>query len=392
MPPATRIHAIDIFRGLTILTMVWVNDLFFIGDIPAWMKHMPTEVDGMTFVDVVFPAFLFIVGMSIHFAAAARGESGTGSLRFWQHVGIRTLGLLVIGVFMVNSEEMNPDLMRVPRALWDGLLYLAVVLLWNQYPRDADPTRQRLFTGLRLLGILLLLMLAMLYRKGSPEAPSGMTPSWWGILGLIGWAYLYATLVYMLARQNPTALVAALALCIGLVLGLKSPTLPLPAWLGWLRGQAGHLAHTALVLAGTIAALGVRDRQGRAAIGYLLLLAVLLAIGGFALRPFFGISKNLATPAWVLYCAAICSALFAGVYWLTDLRSWQRWAAWLQPAGRNPLLTYILPPAFYGIVGSSYLPAAWEQGVPGILRAVVFTALVLLVSGLLTQRGVRLHL
>ena len=44
--------------------MVFVNDLAGVSDIPAWMKHVAADADSMTFVDVVFPAFLFIVGMA----------------------------------------------------------------------------------------------------------------------------------------------------------------------------------------------------------------------------------------------------------------------------------------------------------------------------------------
>jgi predicted acyltransferase len=48
--------------------MIFVNELAAVHDIPQWMKHMPRDADAMSFVDVVFPGFLFIVGMSIPFA------------------------------------------------------------------------------------------------------------------------------------------------------------------------------------------------------------------------------------------------------------------------------------------------------------------------------------
>ena len=74
MNRSNRILSIDIFRGLTIFLMVFVNDLAGVSDIPAWMKHVPADFDGMTFVDVVFPAFLFIVGMAVPFAVKNRLE------------------------------------------------------------------------------------------------------------------------------------------------------------------------------------------------------------------------------------------------------------------------------------------------------------------------------
>ena len=49
-----------------------VNELAGVHDIPQWMRHMPKDADTMSFVDVVFPGFLFIVGMSIPFAINRR--------------------------------------------------------------------------------------------------------------------------------------------------------------------------------------------------------------------------------------------------------------------------------------------------------------------------------
>ncbi len=62
-----RIVSVDVLRGLTILLMIFVNDLG--PHAPSWMHHIkPSSADGMTLADVVFPAFLFIVGVSIPLA------------------------------------------------------------------------------------------------------------------------------------------------------------------------------------------------------------------------------------------------------------------------------------------------------------------------------------
>ena len=84
-----RVLSIDVFRGLTMLVMIFANDLDMahIQDVPNWMKHavyatpkIPADkVNHITFVDVLAPAFLFIVGSAIPLAfrkRLLRGDSG----------------------------------------------------------------------------------------------------------------------------------------------------------------------------------------------------------------------------------------------------------------------------------------------------------------------------
>jgi heparan-alpha-glucosaminide N-acetyltransferase len=63
-----RIESIDFLLAHTMLLMIFVNDLGSLNNIPAWLEHKEPGVDGISLADVVFPAFLFIVGLSIPFA------------------------------------------------------------------------------------------------------------------------------------------------------------------------------------------------------------------------------------------------------------------------------------------------------------------------------------
>jgi heparan-alpha-glucosaminide N-acetyltransferase len=71
-----RVTSIDIFRGLTMALMIFVNELSSIKGLPWWNYHMPENANGMTYVDMVFPAFLFILGMSVPLAVEQRLKKG----------------------------------------------------------------------------------------------------------------------------------------------------------------------------------------------------------------------------------------------------------------------------------------------------------------------------
>src|SRR5882757_4362970 len=80
-PRAPRITSIDALRGFVMFTMIFVNDLAGAPKrlVPDWMVHFSDRHrggSGMTFVDLVFPGFLFIVGMSIPFALGSRLNKG----------------------------------------------------------------------------------------------------------------------------------------------------------------------------------------------------------------------------------------------------------------------------------------------------------------------------
>jgi hypothetical protein len=97
-----RIASVDALRGLTILLMIFVNDLG--KGAPSWMHHIqPPNADGMTLADVVFPAFLFIVGVSIPLAFERALEAGRSKAAQLGHVLVRTAALLVMGVIVLNG-------------------------------------------------------------------------------------------------------------------------------------------------------------------------------------------------------------------------------------------------------------------------------------------------
>ncbi len=407
--PKDRVLSIDVFRGLTIFTMVFVNDVGKLREIPSWMRHARPGTDAMTFVDLVFPAFLFIVGMSIPFALGRRLSSGQSRLRVGAHVVVRTLALLIIGVFMVNMPRFDPDAAGISKSLWVLLVYLSVILLWNAYPR-CQGWRRRLFITLRLAGAAGLVILAAVYRGSEANGTTWMQTSWWGILGLIGWAYLVACITCSVFRRQTAGLVGALALFVAMWIGdragafaLLGERLHMPGAMAhirdyvWLGGHVG--GHSAIAVAGVIVASlfldGSPAATPRKRIVWVLVFAGMLFAGGFLLRPLYGISKNDATPTWCLYSAGFSCLIYIVLYWLVDLHGATAWAFFLQPAGANPLLAYILPDLLYSFlaaVGVTYHRTHWNAGATAVARSLVFALAVVALTGLLGRLRVRLHI
>ena len=123
--------------------------------------------------------------------------------------------------------------------------------------------------------------------------------------------------------------------------------------------------------------------------------ATVFAIGmlaaGWLLTP-LGISKIRETPTWCLYCAGSSTLIFAALYWICDVRKRTGWAFFARPAGANTLLTYLLPDFFYFAFGASSIETHFDQGWPGVVKTVVFTAVMLATSAVLTRCKVRMQL
>jgi len=382
---ADRVLAIDVFRGLTILVMIFVNTLAGVRGMPAWMDHMPADVDGMTFVDVVFPAFLFIVGMSIPFALAQREAQGDTPLQLWRHIGLRALGLIVLGVFMVNAEEgYNEHAMHMSIYLWSLLFYACAILIWSVHRFE----HKAISVALRLTGIAGLVALAAIFRGGE-HGDVYLAPQWWGILGLIGWAYLIAGAFYRVTRGSVAWLLVAVAACVAYYCIGHMDALKESPFVQLLFSQSDDASHASIVLCGLVTSLiffgrdnpvSLSVRFARAAV-----LAAALVAGGAVLRPYFRISKIYATPTWCLYSAAICIVLFALLYWIVDLKKIQAWARFFKPAASNPLLTYIIPYIVYAWMQYMHwrLPDILGRGAPGLIWAASYAvAVMLLVVGL----------
>ena len=377
-----RISSIDIMRGLTLLLMLFVNDLNM-KVAPAWLGHMKADFDGMGLADWVFPGFLFIVGMAIPFALSGRLNKGEPVSKIFLHIIVRTISLLIIGVLMLNSGRVNPETTGMGKDLWALLMYVSVFFVWNDYPAER---KKMLFTILRAAGVAALIFLVIIFRSGSADDPGWLITGWWGILGLIGWGYLVASLIYLATRDSIAATTLAVLFFLAVnildasgMLGFLDPVRPALGII--IQGNV-----PLIVLTGMLAGVLIRKMQDS---GYERILLLFVALGvlslasGFILRNWFIISKIMATPSWGMICSGISFLVFALIYWLADVKGYRKWAAFVSPAGKHSLTTYLAPDILYHAIWMSAIPVLiYKQSSEPLVVIIGSIAWALLMAGL----------
>ena len=412
--PTKRVVSIDVFRGLTMLVMIFVNDLDMAGirNVPNWLKHaslavpnIPRELlNHITFVDLIAGAFIFIVGAAVPLSFHRRQLKGESGWRLAGHVLLRTISLLIMGVFMGNMRSRAiVEPIGISHAAWSVLMLLGLALVWNNYPK-ADGWRRAGFLALRAAGIALLVGLAVIYRKHSGETLVGMNYTNWFVLGTLGWAYLFAYIVYILFRRH----IAGMAACTGLFILL---------WITDHEGAFNKLhfldaarrfvsfgntigAHASIATAGALVGMlftqdSPASTPGRR-IRWIVIMGLLAFLAGLLLQPVYGLSKPGHTPTCTLYNIAICCVIYAGLYWIVDVRGYRRWAGFSLPAARNALLPYFLHYLIHPlslVVGLAWLNDHLNAGCAGIARTVGVTVLLgVVLTSLLTRAAIRLRL
>jgi len=395
MEKTSRIVSVDIMRGLTLLLMLFVNDLNM-NVAPAWLGHMKADFDGMGLADWVFPGFLFIVGMAIPFALAGRIKKGEPISKITLHIIIRTVSLLIIGVLMLNTGRVNPETTGMGQDLWALLMYVSVFLIWNDYPAGRG---KLLFIALRTVGVATLIFLVIIFRSGPSDDQGWLITGWWGILGLIGWGYLVSSLIYLGTRDSITG--AAIAVVFFLivnildasgVLGFLDPAKPILGII--IQGNV-----PLIVLTGMLAGILIRQMKDS---GSERILIVFIALGllslttGFILRNWFIISKIMATPSWGMICSGISFMVFALIYWLADVKEWSGWAAFVRPAGKHSLTTYLAPDILYHAIWMSAFPVLiYKQSsepLVVVLGSIVWALLMAGLTALLAKINIKLKL
>ena len=423
-----RIASVDTLRGLTILLMIFVNDLGPAA--PSWMHHIqPPNADGMTLADVVFPAFLFIVGVSIPLALEPWSLAGPRRWPQIRHILTRTAGLLCMGLVQLNGERDQ----TLGGPLWELLAFTSLICAWCVVPRERG-TKRTLLVIVKTIGFIGLGVMLALFR-GKPQPVDlafwghvdgwvWFRTEWWGILGLIGWAYLLVSLLWLILGRRREWLVGCLGILILLHLAMQHDglfsRLDAKTWLGWsmpvfetlesainlansyvgLGEATGSLA--AITMAGCLLGAILRRHSDVTIpwdrLAWAMTFTIGLFIAGFVTDSFEGINKIAATPAWCLWSAALTCATWMLLYLVMDVKGIRGWDILVRLAGANPLLAYFLHPVLVALIGvvGLYNPLLSYQGSSNPTTAVAgslcMALTVCILTGLLGRLGLRVRL
>jgi heparan-alpha-glucosaminide N-acetyltransferase len=384
-----RLLSVDAFRALTMLLMIFINDLSGVKGMPDWMDHAKGYEDSMGFADTIFPAFLFIVGLSIPLSIGRKMQKGESFNAIAFSILSRSFALIVMGFFHVNLEDYSSASI-LPESVWEILITLSFFLIWLDYsPTISNVKKYFLIGG----GWLILLLMAFLFNGGNAKAPEGMHPSWWGILGIIGWGYLVSAFVYLITKGKLQAMIIALVIFAAINIVEHIVRLHVHLWV--VRDASSEF----LIIAGTVVSLWYARmvQKGHNASLWLWMFAAgcLSIICGLLIRPYTaGISKIRSTPAWILICIGISILVFELMIYLVDFKGKKNWFKLIWPAGTATLTCYLIPYLQVGFLKLFHIhyPSIINAGIGGFLRSWATAFIVVMIGGFLERKKLKLKI
>lgn len=374
----SRVASIDAMRALTMMLMLFVNDIPSLKGVPHWLFHAAADEDMLGFSDTIFPAFLFCVGMSVPFAIDNRLKRGDSQFSVLGHILWRGLALIVMGLFTLNCHTSSECMSYLSFSL---LMVVAFFLIWTDYKGTALKKTPAVVNTLKAIGIALLVGIVVWCDISGKSFEIG----WWGILGLIGWSYLVTALTYLICRRRMKWVLIA-AVIVMLLCVLNNSSLIHEDWFSRnliLSFVPGGWAEHAFCMAGLAASMLMRHFRSTNAHGRLIVLflalGVIMLIAGLLSHHFWIISKIQDTPTWLFFCLAIFFPLIAATYWLMDVKGHTSWTWLITPAGTATLTCYLLPYVWYPISDSLHLhlPEGWWYGIVGIVISLVYSLIII---------------
>ncbi len=307
-----RLLSLDVFRGATIAAMILVNNA---GD---WSNVYPpllhSQWHGWTFTDLIFPFFLWIVGVAITLSLPRRLERGDSKAKLILHAARRSAILFGIGLALAGFPYYDFATLRIPGVLQRIAvcsLIASVIFLYSS-------VRSRIACTAALLAIYWMLMKFV----PVPGFGPGVLEKQGNFAGYIDSLFLSGHMYAATKTWDPEGIVS---------------TIP----------------SIATALFGVLAGDLLRSRQTREQqVAWAFLAGNALIVAGLMMNPWLPINKSLWTSSFSVFMAGMAMVAFAALYWLIDIQGYRRFTKPFAIYGMNAIAVYVLAGIIARILGS----------------------------------------
>jgi predicted acyltransferase len=325
-----RLISLDVFRGATMAAMLLVNNPGDWGNIYSQLDH--AEWNGWTFTDLIFPFFLWIVGVAIPLSMGRRLENGEPRTKELLRLARRAAIIFALGLALNGFPHYDLSSIRIPGVLQRiGICYFFAGLIF-------------LNTGVRgqIISIFCLLTGYWLLMAFMP------VPGWGhGILNDHGNFSEYVDTLILnghMWRETKT----------------YDP-----------EGVISTIPAIATVLFGILTGQLLRSKQtGAEKAAWIFVMGNFLLLAGLIMNHWLPINKKLWTSTYAVFMAGMAANVFAICYWLVDVRGYKAWSKPFAVYGMNAITVFVLT----GLLGriSTIVPVAEANGHPVMMKTWLF--------------------
>jgi predicted acyltransferase len=312
-----RLLSLDLFRGVTIASMILVNDAGD-GSSAYWpLRH--AAWNGWTPTDLIFPFFLFIVGVAMAFSFRSRLDRGESRARLLQHI------------------------------LWRGLVLFALGMFLNGFPNHYQLDSWRVYGVLQRIAICYVIVAALELWTGwraQIAVAIACLAGYWILMRYVpvpGFGVPTHDIPLLDADRNLVAWLDRKLLMGHLYEGTRDP-----------EGVLSNIPAVATCLLGLLTGKWLRTAHSPRIKTVAMILAGVLAVAiGRTLHLWFPINKKLWTSSFVIFTAGLSLVFLALFYWVADAKRHRGlWARPILVFGTNAIAAYFLSEALSATLSS----------------------------------------
>ena len=333
-----RLLALDILRGVTIAGMILVNNPGSWGHIYAPLEH--ASWNGLTPTDLVFPFFMFIMGISTYFSL--RGYQFELTARSLWKIVRRTVVIFLIGMFIAWLGLFMRRALN-DYTFWDAMLNFSDIRILGVMPRLAICYGVGSICALIIkkkwlpwfvAALLVVYSLMLLFGNGFEFADRNII----SIVDhkVLGANHMYAdTIDGVTLKFDPEGLLSTLPSIAHMLIGF--------------------------ICGGLI--MSTHDNSLR--INKLFIVGTVLTFSGFLLSYGLPINKKVWSPTFVLTTCGLAASFLGLLIWIIDIKGYRKWCTFFEAFGINPLFMYCLGAVLSIVIGTVKIP--WSEASSGMI-------------------------